>query len=246
MAAPAMAPGWGAPMVREAYDYIILDIETSYASDEEVKAWFETTYRAPSNYKDPAKIKAHKAEAFEKCKEKASLLPCSPIIAVGIKSENELRCLHPMWEHAPMQRLGGLVEGFADEQTMLGMLWALFQKKVDGDTVIAGFNIRDFDLPAVRRAWARRKMPIPDTLLNPEQAVFDCMHKYCHLFAGSRDIMVSCTEASLGLGIEPHKVSGAVVPKLYEAKEYEAVVDKVLLDVLEEEQQFVRMTGRAK
>jgi RNase_H superfamily len=230
---------------RTGYSYAVIDIETANAPAEEVEAWFKSTWKAPGNYKDPRKIEEARVKAWESCQEKAALLPSAPIIAIGVKSETELRCLHCMWEHEPMLRLNGLVEGFADEATMLQALAALFVKKVDAETVLAGFNTKSFDFPRIRLKMARSKMAIPEALLNREHPMFDNMQEYCYRFSGERDIMASCPEVSVALGIEPHKVSGAVVPQLYEAREYEAVVDKVLLDVLEEEQQFLRMTATA-
>ncbi len=245
--AVSTASGWGAA-VKAGYEYLLLDIETGNPPEAEIRAHFEATYEAPSNYKDPEKIAKHKEDAWLKARKRGALMPSAPIIAIGFKSETELRCLHAMKAHAAALRpVGGwtaMVEGFADQKGMLEAASLLMQVKVESDTVIAGFNIRDFDLPAIRRALARNRMPIPSVLLDPEIVVFDNMHKYCHLFSGSRDIMASCAEASVGLGITPHKVSGAVVPELYEAGEIESVIDKVLLDVLEEEQQFLRMTGR--
>jgi hypothetical protein len=247
MSTQAVVTGWGMPAaVKTAYGYLILDIETRNAPEEVVKKEFEAVYRAPSNYKDKEKLKSHRAEAWAKCLEKSALQPSAPIPAIGLKSETELRCLHCMWEHAPSVRMNGLVEGFADEASMLNAFCALLATKADTETIIGGFNIKWFDLPAIRRALARRKMPIPDALLNPDQPVFDNMEKWCRMYAGERDIMASAPQVSMGLGIEPHKVSGAVVPELFANGEYELVIDKVMLDVLEEEEQFLRMTGRTR
>jgi len=236
-------------MMRTAYDYLVLDAETRNAPEEWAEEWFNTTWRAPGNYTDPKKIAAKRKEAWEKTLDKLALLPCSPMTAIGLKSETELRCLHCMWEHAPKVRevngWPGMVEGFSDERKMFETLSVLLAAKADAETLLAGFNCRYFDFPALRRALARLKMPIPEVLLNPEQPMFDNMEKWCRLFAGSREMFANCPEVSVGLGIEPHKVSGAVVPELFANGEFELVVDKVLLDVLEEEQQFLRMTGRS-
>ncbi|HLZ91083.1 MAG TPA: hypothetical protein VKQ28_05160 [Candidatus Acidoferrum sp.] len=242
--ATPQAAAWGA-MARTGYGYAVIDIETANAPEEEVKAWFNSTWKAPGNYKDPKKIAEAREKAWESCQEKAALLPSAPVIAIGIKSETELRCFHCMWEHEPLIRLNGCVQGFADEATMLQALGSLFVQKVDAETILAGFNTKNFDFPRIRLKMARLKMAIPQALLNREQPVFDNMQEYCYRFSGERDIMASCPEVSVALGIKPHEVSGAVVPQLYEAREYEAVVDKVLLDVLEEEQQFLRMTATA-
>jgi hypothetical protein len=248
MGAVAVAPAWGGALVKTGYDYLVLDIETANPPSEEVDRWFEKTYKPPSNVKDPAKLKERRQTAYESAHAKAAVLPIAPIIAIGLKSETELRCFHWMWEHEPMQRMNATVQGVADQKAMLGLLVALFAEKVSADTVLAGFNTEEFDFPRIRQALARQKMPMPDALhpMNREQTLFDNMKKFCRLYSGERDIMANCPEVSVALGIEPHKVSGAIVPQLYEAKEYEAVVDKVLLDVLEEEQQFLRMTGQAR
>lgn len=237
-------------MARNAYSYCVIDIETGNAPEEQVRKWFEATWKPRSNYKDAKVIEKARAEAWESAREKASLMPDSPIIAIASKSEGELRCLHCMREQEPMVRqIGnchGLVQGFRDEAAMLAAMCGLFAEKVDSETVLAGFNVKWFDFPKIRLALARRKMALPEALLNPEQAVYDNMEKYCRLYSGERDVFANCAEVSTALGIEPHKVSGAVVPQLYAAGEIEAVCDKALLDVLEEEQQFLRMTGRAR
>lgn len=227
------------------YPYIVTDIETANAAPEEVKAHFEKTYRTPRNYKEPKKIAEHREKAWASASEIAALHPCAPVIAIGLKTPDELRCLHCMREHPAGIRMGGLVEGFANAQGMLEAYANLIGARTTEETALVGFNIRDFDLPALRRAMARMRMPIPAALLNPDQPLFDNMVKYCRLFSGTHDIMMSAPEVSAGLGIEPHGVSGAVVPELHAAGDFEAVIDKVLLDVIEEEAQFLRMTGRA-
>jgi hypothetical protein len=240
------------------YEYLVIDIETGNAPEADVRAHFEETYQPPSNYKDPEKLAAHRAEAFGKAMMKSALLPMAPITAIGLKGitgppvlgdgsqgRSELRCLHCMRAHPLAIRMGGAVEGFLDARGMLEAFFSLLGARVNEETVIVGFNIRDFDLPAIRRAAARQGMHFPMCLLNPDQPLFDNMHKYLHLFAGERGIMIAAKRVSAELGIEPHRVSGAVVPELHAAGEYEAVIDKVLLDVIEEEQQFLRMTGRS-
>lgn len=241
---PQTAPAGPAP-----YDYLVIDIETGNASDAEVKAHFDVFYEPPSNYKDPAKITAHREEAWVKAQKKSALLPSAPVIAIGLKSATELRCLHSMREHTPAIRqigsLGAMVEGFADVQGMLSALSCLLAARTAEETAIVGFNIRDFDLPRLRRAMARLRMPIPGALLNPDQPLFDNMHKYLRLFSGEREIMIAAERVSEELGIDPHRLQGKIVPELHAAGEIESVIDKCLLDVCEEEQQFLRMTGRA-
>ena len=146
-----------------------------------------------------------------------------------------------------VMEIGGekaLVESFADERTMLRALQTVMGVKVDIETVLVGFNCRYFDFPALRRALGREKLGIPEALLNPEQPMFDNMEKYCKLFMGTREIFCSCAECSVGLGIEPNPKSGKEVPEMFAAGDYEEIVKKVLVDVVEEEQQFLRMTGR--
>jgi hypothetical protein len=261
---PIFQETWSAQQAGPApYEYLVIDIETGNAPEADVRAHFEETYQPPSNYKDPEKLAAHRKEAFEKAKAKSALLPMAPITAIGLKSGitgppsvdgksslgdrngAELRCLHCMRAHPLATRMGGAVEGFLDARGMLEAFFSLLGARVNEETVIVGFNIRDFDLPAIRRATARQGMHFPMCLLNPDQPLFDNMHKYLHLFAGERGIMIAAKRVSAELGIEPHRVSGAVVPELHAAGEYEAVIDKVLLDVIEEEAQFLRMTGRS-
>jgi hypothetical protein len=238
--------GWGLSVQvgPEPYEYLVIDIETGAAPDKDVKEYFEKTYRCPRNIKDPEKKKANREKAWASAQEMASVHPLAPVIAIGLKSPKELRCLHAMKEHPPATRMGGLVEGFASAEGMLQAFASLLAARVMEETVLGGFNIRDFDLPAIRRMLARLKLGMPNALLNPDQPMFDNMHKYARLFSGEKDIMISAPEVSMGLGIEPHRISGAVVPELYAAGEFEAVIDKVLLDVCEEEQQLLRMTGR--
>jgi hypothetical protein len=247
MGVQAGQTAWGG-VERTAYNHLVLDIETRNAPEEWAKAEFALTYKTPSNYKDPLKVKRHKEEAWAKTLDKLALLPCSPIPAIGLKSETELRCLHCMWEHEPMTVQMGehvaLVESFEDERAMLKALQLVMGVKVDLETVLVGFNCRYFDFPALRRALARENLAIPKAMLNPEQPLFDCMEKYCRLFMGTREIFCSCAECSVGLGIEPNPKSGREVPEMFASGDYEEIVKKVLYDVVEEEQQFLRMTGR--
>lgn len=231
-----------------AYEYVVIDIETGNAPEAEVKAHFDGFYEAPGNYKDPVKIAAHREEAWAKAKLKGALLPGAPVIAVGLKSATELRCLHAMKAHSPAIRpignLQAMVEGFADARKMLEALTNLLGARATEETAIVGFNIRDFDLPRLRRAMARLRMQLPMALLNPDQPLYDNMHKYLRLFSGEREIMIAAERVSEELGIDPHRLKGKVVPELHAAGEFESVIDKCLLDVCEEEQQFLRMTGR--
>lgn len=237
---------WMPPQAGPApYEYLVIDIETAHPDPALVKDYFEKTYRCPRNIKDAAKKAANREKMWESAQEMgAAKHPMAPILAIGLKTNDELRCLHSMRKHAPAVRMNGLVEGFEDAKGMLEAFSNLLAARVTEETAVVGFNIRDFDLPAIRRALARLAMPFPAALLNPDQPVFDNMQKYCRMFSGTHDIMISAPEVSLGLGIEPHAISGAVVPELYAAGEIESVINKVLLDVCEEEHQFLRMTGR--
>ena len=102
------------------YIHFCLDIETANSEPTEAERWMRQAWAPAANWK-PATIGERYLEMLAKKKERLALLDTSPIIAVGIKTDRDLRCLHSMRQAEPILE-AGLVEGFGTEREMLSAL----------------------------------------------------------------------------------------------------------------------------
>lgn len=117
---------------------VVFDIETAPLPESELQGMMPE-FSAPSNWKDPDKIKAHIEEQKKKWVEEAALSALTGrVLAIGVLIGDEFICiadpapeaqiLHEFWD---MMQLGG------------GLL-----------SHMVGFNIFQFDLPfLIRRSW---------------------------------------------------------------------------------------------
>lgn len=226
------------------YEQFCLDIETANAEPTEVERWARLHWSPNANWK-PETIGARYLDALAKKRERLALLDASPVICVSIKTEHDLRCLHAMGARQPELRSGGLVEGFADERTLLAALRHLLESGCDDGTCLIGHNIKHFDLPKLRQAYLRNKLRVPYALVNRDQPVFDTMLEYGRHFSLEKDLFISAADLAEVLGLSNHKslVDGAAVPELYAAGKVDPIVTYALLDALLEHNIFLRMTG---
>lgn len=243
--------------INAPYDYLILDIETANGSPEDAERHVMESWRPKSAesgkgcWGDDTLAKRLR-EALDRAKEMRALLDTAPVISITLKSESEMRCLHCMKEHEPKDRIGALVEGFGSMEEMLRALIGLMAARVGPDTIIAGHNIKGFDLRKLRWAMAKYSLPLPGALLDRDQAVFDIMQEFCSRYSINREIMVSLASILQDWGIESHKKMengekmGAMIPELYAAGQFDTIIDYGLLDVIAEEEAFLRMIGRAR
>lgn len=113
---------------------IVIDIETIGSPGARD---FLDPVRAPSNYRDPAKIAAYCAEEFEKRVQTAALeADLCEVVAVGF-----------MWDNVDATRAA--VYTRADELSEAGLLDQMWY--AIGNRAIVGFNILGYDLPVLIR-----------------------------------------------------------------------------------------------
>jgi hypothetical protein len=86
---------------------------------------------------------------------------------------------------------------------------------------------------------------LPAALCQHDQAVFDIMDEWCRRYTVGNGMMISLDDLLRELGIPSHKetVSGEMIPELYAAGQFGTIVTYGLLDVLAEEDAFLRMLG---
>lgn len=118
--------------------YLIFDIETGALPLEQIKALgILPPFKAPSNYKDPEKIKLKEAEHEAEVMERAALDPTiSKVLAIGYVSD------------------GKTETHIGDERDLLAGFWFKINRLVEKQHKLVGFNICGFDLPfLMRRSW---------------------------------------------------------------------------------------------
>lgn len=228
------------------YKHLCIDIETANAEPTEIEAWARRFWAPDARWK-PETIGTRYLEALAKKKERLALLDSSPIIAIGIQTDRDLRCLHSMVFHQPRVVSAGLVEGFQTERDMLMALRNLIEGATDEETVLVGHNIKHFDLPKIRGRFIRNNLRLPFALVNKDQPVYDTMTEYSK-FSLENDPFVSASDVAEMFGIPNHKrlVEGAGIPDLYAGKKYDEIIAYCMLDVMLECDLFTRMTGQAQ
>jgi DNA polymerase elongation subunit (family B) len=132
------APSQARPIQGGEPSVIVFDVATAPAPADVIDRYMPEV-EAPSNYKDPAKIDAYKAEQREKFIQKAALSPLTgQVLAIGL------------WADGRYRRFICTNEPQA-EADCIRWLWDL----VGTRTVLVGFNSNSFDLPFLyRRSWA--------------------------------------------------------------------------------------------
>ena len=243
-------PGNGAPA---PYQYLVLDLETSDGRADEAERELLSSWR-PNPKLTPQTIGAKYLEALEKKKERLALINDAPIVAVSLRSESELRCMHCLGAAAPRAievEIGSpaaMVEAFATSREMLLALRSLLDLLVAEDTLLVGHNILGFDLRKLRWAYLRERLRLPQALAWRDQPVFDLMREYSSRLALRSDetFMVSLSTVLDGFGLPNHKseMDGAQVPRLVSEGKVDELVAYALRDVLAETSLFLRMAGR--
>jgi len=229
------------------YEWLALDIETTDGRPEHAERWMRMNWSPTPSWKDETIGKRYR-ELLEKKKQKLALLDESPIILVTLVSnENELRAIHCMYEHQPKNMFGALVEGFATQAEMLAALRNLLDAKVFNDTTIVGHNIKHFDLNKLRWANLRESLRLP-VALQLKMPIYDTMLEYGRRFSLNRNPYIALDDVLELLEMDSHKkvMSGADVPDLYRAGKYDTIIQYGLLDVLDEAEVFLRMTGQSE
>lgn len=197
--------------------YIVLDIETGDAPEDAIKAAV-ANWKAPSNWK-PETVEKNRAEAAEKIRDKAALLDSSPITCIGCRTNTEAAMFVGI-KCEPFEIDGWRVIPAPNEEMMLLSFTVWLERVADEKTVLAGHNVRGFDLPKLRGAFIRNRVALPDCLRprdGQSQPVTDTMHLFRHFSMEHRDNpFVSLDAVALAFGVPRPKevISGAEAPKL--------------------------------
>ncbi|WP_287602690.1 hypothetical protein [Thiothrix sp.] len=254
--------------------YHVFDIETGYATGEEVAAQV-AAWTAPANIKDEEKITERRAAFEADAKSKSALTDAAPIICLSFETGNndEDKAVFSCMPEIELQ--DALIAGFELHQfpTEKAMLLA-YTDYVQGEYIqserftLAGHNILGFDLPKIRNRMIRNGLQIPPVFLPYAQnvSVYDTMKKAadfgCDLNKRARENggFVSFDLLALSLGMDSHKsiMTGAEIPanhekaleliaegKLEEAKSLIlATLVYSALDAQKEARAFRLMTGK--
>ena len=122
----------------------VFDIETKPQSDAQLEL-VKPVFRAPSNYKDQAKIDIYILDAEAEWKKRAALSALTGrVLAIGTK------------EGAYIQ----IIEGA--EPDMLAKFWQEFQEAEE----MAGFCVKSFDLPFLVQRSFINQVKVPVTLFD--------------------------------------------------------------------------------
>lgn len=232
-------------------DWIVLDLETGNAPDEGVEKAL-ANWKPPANFKDPEKIEAKRQEAADAIREKAALLDASPVLCVAVVTPETRIVFNGMdtaTDHIPGWRVV-LADG---ERGMLIALRTWLDASTCPDTVLAGHNVRGFDLPKLRHAYLRHRLRLPG-ILQPAYGdaagvtVIDTMHLFKSFSMEHRDaygVSLATVAESLGLTCHKEMLNGAAVPKLHAAGEFLPILQYCALDTLLTANVFQLLTGLA-
>lgn len=167
----------------------IVDIETGPADAIDQ---FAPEIEAPSNYKDPAKIEAYKAEKLREWKDSAALSAITgKVLAIGLRYQGEFIPL------------------IGDEATVIKEFWQRVTRNGAFIADLIGFNNASFDIPfLVRRSW-KLGVDVPSTLVNGRylnSRIIDLMQVWK---CGDYQASVSLDKLARYLGVGEKSGSGA-------------------------------------
>lgn len=217
--------------------YIVLDIETGDAPEEAIIAATEG-WKAPSNWK-PETVEAKRQEAAERIRDKAALLDASPILCVGLRTDTEARLFNGMGDPGPLLSLAGwIAEHHQDEAHMLVSLATWINAHTDPSTILVGHNVRSFDLPKLRGAYVRNRLPLPLCLRpvmdGPGQPITDTMKLFGSYSMENRDTpFVGLDTVCRVFGVPRPKsvISGADVPRYHKEGRFAEILTYQCIDV---------------
>lgn len=215
--------------------FLVLDIETGDAPEEAITAAVNA-WKAPSNWK-PETVEKNRIEAAAKIREKAALLDASPILCVGIRSDRDCLLFSGMGELSTVDIAGWQIKAHPNECEMLKDVRTWLDAHTDEMTTLAGHNVRNFDLPKLRGAYVRHRLPLPACLRPREgqgQPVTDTMTLFRTFSMEHRDdFAVSLDVVCSTFGIKRIKqvITSADVPRLHLEGRIEDIINHCCIDV---------------
>lgn len=216
--------------------FVVLDLETGNAPEDAIQNAINA-WKAPSNWK-PETVEKNRAEAAEKIREKAALLDASPILCIGVRSDREAVMFSGMTDlNEPLTLPGWHVGEHGTERDMLEALGTWLDSSTNEETNLVGHNVRGFDLPKLRGAYVRHRLPLPACLRPREgqgQPVTDTMTLFKAFSMEHRDeFAVSLDVVCTAFGIPRPKqvISGAEVPRLHRDGRLAEILTYCCIDV---------------
>jgi hypothetical protein len=178
---------------------IIFDIETGPSSRLEI-AELMPTFEAPSNWKDPEKIRAYIATKQAEWFQQAALSATTGrVLAIGYIEE------------------GSEFSAFAsgDEAADIKAFWDLITNNGAVTHRLIGFNSNSFDLPfIIRRSWKLGIRP-PITLMSGRYLSHNCVDLLDLWRCGNREDRISLDKMARFLGVGGKTGDGAEFPSLW-------------------------------
>lgn len=208
------------------YNYLVIDIETGYAADAFIQKSIDD-WSPPKNIKDEEKIAARRADFVSEARLKSAVSDHAPIKSVAVKGRIDGELIKFVFGAM------GVVEGYAtceglrnggweivdcaNELELLKAFGAAMDSIVVSDIVLAGHNIKKFDLPKLRTRTLYSKLSLP-LILKPQQFyIFDTMLKAPYFLVGCGEyVSFEKLEHALGITEESHKniMCGSKVPEM--------------------------------
>jgi len=222
--------------------YVVLDIETIAGDPSDAEMWMRRAWKPTATWK-PETIGSRWLDALEVKKEKLALMDGSPIISVALQTESDRRCIH--WLECDEAAINGAsLMRVISEAEMLKEVRLLLDM-VSPETILAGHNIRGFDLPRLRRAYLKHGLRVPMCLAWRDQPFFDTMREWCRYSVDDR-LFVPLSECLDAAGLPNHKAetSGEDVGRLYSERKYKDLLTYAVQDVVAETALFLQMTGQ--
>lgn len=224
----------------------MVDIETRAGRPECIERDFRIAWSPSATWK-PETIGKRFVEARAKADERAALLDSAEIAAIAVKLPDVPPLVaHGLVEAEALSIDGVAVQGFAGESELLAAFAGWLSANTSPSTIITGHNVVSFDLPKLRLRMVRAGVALPAALASPEQGVCDTMRLFCSRFSLSKAPMISLADCCEVLGLSHHKsvVDGAGVGDLIEQGQVETLCRYAGLDVLAEEDLYLRLTGQ--
>lgn len=240
-----------AVLPQSAAAWLVIDIETGDAPAEAVAAAI-ADWKAPANVKDPEKIEVRRQEAIAKFNGKAALLDASPILCVAIQTDRARLVFNGMDASAPTID-GWPVVPCGDERGLLLALRAWLDANTGPETMLAGHNLRAFDLPKIRHGYIRHGLKLPNVLRpklgdEAKNEVVDTATLFKAFSMEHRDDFCPALDtvaASFGIPRPKQHMTGADCPRLFREGEFATILIYCAVDVATTARAYQLMTGTA-
>lgn len=230
-------------------DYVVFDLETCDAPDDAIERAV-AAWKAPSNWK-PETVEAKRAEYAAKARDKSALLDSAPIACMAAKASNGAQVVFSgMGPASPCEVQGWVISQLPTEREMLTLIKAWLDLVAGPETRLVNHNLFGFDLPKLRGAFVRHRIPQP-LCLKPRddgsrQPAFDTMRQFKDYSVEHRDsLFVSLDVACQAFGIARPKehISGADVPRLVREGRYAEVIVYSAVDAAATDELYRLMTA---